>query len=300
MRSFIREKKIYCGSDYLEVDLYQYTDAERDAHRCGKRNLKVVEALPKQVDWNDRNARRKFTWSVNANFGEGDYHVTLTYDDMHLPLTIENAERVLRNYFKRVSYARKKAGLPPMKYVSIPSCVYKADGVTPARIHHHVIMSGGLDRDVMEDLWRERRKPRHKKGEKIGYSNADRLQPGEQGLGALCEYLAKQAGGKKRWSPSRNLEHPEKEIIDSDTPERIQSRRVVSASRNLEHPWSRANDHRYSKRQVASIAQVPPSAEYWERRYPGYTLIRGDYGFSTRYSDVRGWAVYVKLRRIRN
>ena len=298
MRTFVREKKIYCGPEYLEVDLYNYTQTEDEKARSGQRSKKEVKSTPKQVDWNDINARRRFTWLVNTNFGADDLHVTLTYSNEHLPPTVEDAERELRNYLRRVAYKRNKAGLPPLKYITIPACTFKADGVTPARIHHHIIMNGGLDRDALEDLWRKRRERKHPKGAKIGYANADRLQPGENGLAALCEYLAKQTGGKKRWSSSQGLEQPEKEVNDPDTPPRENTSRF-SASANLDKPWSRTNDHSFSRKEVEKIAKDPPDPSYWERRYPGYTIMRGGYGFKAVYSDCRGWALYIKLRRIR-
>lgn len=298
MRTFIREKKIYCGYDYLEVDLFNYTKTEQENARRGGRSKKEVESVPKQVDWNERNSRRRFLQIVNTNFGEGDIHVSLTYSAPNLPPTIEDAERELKNYLRRVAYKRKQEGLPPLKYISIPVCTYESDGVTPARIHHHVIMNGGLDRDVIEDLWRKRRERKHPKGEKIGYANADRLQPDEGGLAALCEYLSKQAGGKKRWSSSQGLDKPEKETVDPDSPPKETTSRF-SASTNIERPWSRTNDHRFSRKEVEKIAKSPPDPSYWERRYPGYTLVGGGYGYNAVHSESRGWALYLKLRRIR-
>lgn len=296
MRTFVREKKIYCGRDYLEVDIYNYTAAEQEVAQRGRRSKKEIISTPKQVDWNDINSKRHFLQLVNTNFGEGDIHVTLTYSSGNTPPTCADAERELRNYLRRVEYKRQKAGLPPLKYIQIPVCTFKKDGITPARIHHHVIMNGGLSRDEIEDLWRKRRRKGQKKGVRIGYANADRLQPEEYGLAALCEYLSKQAGGKKRWSSSQNLDKPEKEVTDPDSPPKAEPSRF-SASANLEKPWSRTNDHSFSRKEVAKIAKSPPPATYWEKRYPGYTLISGDYGYQAVYSDVRGWSLYLKLRR---
>ena len=298
MRTFVREKKIYCGADYLEVDIFNYTKIEEENARRGKRSKKEVDSTLKQVDWNEANSRRRFTQLVNTNFGAGDIHLTLTYNERNLPSTVEGAEKEQRNFLRRVAYKRKMAGLPPLKYISIPACTFKADGVTPARIHHHIIMNGGLGRDEIEDLWRKRRERKHPKGEKIGYANADRLQPEENGLAALCEYLAKQAGGKKRWSSSQGLEQPIPEVKDPDTPPRERISRIGTAA-SLERPWSRTNDHSFSRKEVRKIAAAPPPAAYWERRYPGYTLMGGDYGFKAVYSESRGWALYIKLRRIK-
>ena len=296
MRTFVREKKIYCGRDFLEVDIYNYTATEQEVATRGRRSKKQVESTQKQIDWNDINAKRRFLQLVNTNFTANDIHVTLTYSIANLPSTLEAAEHELHNFLRRVDYRRKKNGLSPLKYIIIPVCVYKKDGVTPARIHHHVIMNGGLSRDDIEDLWRKRRKKGQKKGDKIGYANADRLQPEENGFVALCEYLAKQTGGKKRWIPSKNLDKPEKEITDPDSPPKTVASRF-SASANLQKPRSRTNDHRFSRKEINKIASAPPDVKYWEKRYPGYTLIRGDYGYQAIHSDLRGWCLYLKLRR---
>lgn len=296
MRTFIREKKIYCGNNFLEVDVYNYSAAEREVTQRGRRSKKQAESTLKQVNWNDINSKRRFLQLVNTNFDEKDLHVTLTYSSENIPPTLKDAELELRNFLRRVKYKRKKAGFPPLKYISIPTCTYKKDGITPARIHHHIIMSGGLSRDEIEDLWRKRQRKGQEKGDKIGYANADRLQPEENGFVALCEYLSKQAGGRKRWSSSQNLDKPEKEITDLDSPPKSEPCRF-SASANLKKPWSRTNDHRFSRKEIKKIAVTPLDVKYWEKRYPGYTLISGDYGYQAVYSDVRGWCLYLKLRR---
>jgi len=304
MRTFVREKKIYCGADYLEVDIFNHTRAEDEKARSGQRSKKEVESTQKQVDWNDQNSRRRFLRILHTNFGAEDLHISLTYNERYLPPSLEDGEREAKNFLRRVGYLRKKKGLPPLKYMSIPACTYKKDGVTPARIHHHIIMNGGLDRDEIEDLWRKRRERKHPKGDKIGYANADRLQPEDNGLAALAEYLAKQTGGKKRWSSSQGLEKPFVDPINQNDPipepppaPDKGGGAKYTASANLKRPWSRKNDHRYSRKELNKIAADPPDPEYWEKRYPGYTLMGDGYGFKAVHSDCRGWALYIKLRR---
>lgn len=269
MRSFMREKKIYCGDQYREVDIYSYTDTQKINSRRGKRSKKIKESAPKQKNLNDKNARRYLVQLGNLNFGEDDIHTTATYSAKNLPESIEAAEREISNYLRRVQYRRTKEGLPALKYILVTAYSTGKDGETPVRIHHHIIMNGGLDRDVIEELWRKRRRKGQKKGDKIGYINADRLQTDENGIAALCVYLAKQPNGKKRWSSSQNLEKPQ----------------------------SRANDSRYKHRQVERLAKERPGREFWEKQYPGWTLTDGDYGVQYEYNDYTGWAIYLKLRK---
>ncbi len=262
-KTFIREKKIYCGDKYLEVDIIPRSESERMPR--GKRSRKKKISAPKQKRLNDKNARRYFVQFVNANFGRGDLHVTATYSKDELPETVEDAEREARNYIRRIDYKRKKEGLPKMKYILVTECRTRKGEEKPIRVHHHIIMDGKLDRDVVEELWSRRRRKGEKKGKQIGFVNADRLQPNNYGLEALSRYLMKDPQGKKRWS----------------------------SSQNLIKPWSRNNDHRYTRRAVERAARNPEDREFWEKKYPGYWLTE----CKPVYNDFTGWSIYLKLRR---
>lgn len=139
MRTFIREKKIYCGKNYREIDIFSYTDAQSKASRRGKRSKKVRESEPKQKNLNDKNARRYFIQLGNLNFGSDPdaLHVSATYSPKHIPATVEDAEREATNYLRRIQYARKKRGLPPVKYLLITAYTTKRNSDKPVRIHHH-------------------------------------------------------------------------------------------------------------------------------------------------------------------
>ena len=184
MRSFIREKKIYCGKQYREVDIFSYTDTQYRAAQRGTRSKKIKESEPKQKNLNDKNARRYFIQTAILNFGDDPdaLHVTATYSTKYLPATIEEAEREVTNYLRRIQYQRKKEGLPPLKYMLVTAYTTKKNSEKPVRIHHHIIMNGGLDRDAVEELWRKRKRKGQKKGDRIGYCNADRLQSSDDGI----------------------------------------------------------------------------------------------------------------------
>ena len=274
MRMYMREKKIYCGDWSREVDIFPYTDAQKDASRKRKRSKKIRESEPKQKNLNDKNARRYLVQLGNLNFlGDKDaLHVTATYRPKYLPETLEDAEREIHNFLRRVQARRKKEGLPPLKYILVTACTTEKNSDKPVRIHHHIVMNGGLDRDTVEGLWRRRRKKGQEIGDKIGFCNADRLQADENGIAALSNYLARQSGGKKRWSSSHNLKRPE----------------------------SRTNDGKYTRRQVEKWAKERPGREFWEKKYPGWTLTDEDYGVTYVFHEQTGWSVYLKLRRLKN
>lgn len=270
MASYIREKRIYCGKNYQEVDIYSYSDNRKQAaRRIRSKKEKISE--PKQKNLNEKNSRRYFIQLTNLNFGSDPeaLHLSLTYSSKYLPASIEDAEREVGNFIRKVKYRRKKQGLPPLKYILVTAYTSNRNTGRPVRIHHHIIMNGGLGRDEVEDLWRKRKRQGQKQGDRIGFCNADRLQADENGIAALSNYLANQAGGKKRWSSSHNLERPS----------------------------YRTTDGKFSHRQVEKWARDRPPREFWERRYPGWTLTDEDYGISYQYNDLTGWAIYLKLRK---
>jgi hypothetical protein len=255
-KAFVRQKTIYCGPQYREIDLFTYT-SEQKAQAKRKRGAKEKISEPKQKNLNDRNSKRYATQLMHANFGPKDLHVSLTYTDDTLPKSVEEAERICSNYIRRLQHARKKLGLPPLKYIKVTSCKDGRDG-TPARLHHHLIMSGGLDRDFLEKKWG------------LGYADADRLQMINGSLADLSYYITKQSGGKKSWT----------------------------SSTNLIRPYARSNDSRWSIRTLDKLAKERPTREYWESRFPGWTLTDKKHGAEYLYNDVTAsWGIYLKLRR---
>lgn len=267
---FIRQRRTYCG-DFLEVDIFPYTENQEQCSKRGKRSKKKTVTEPKQRNLNDKNAKRYFIQLVNTNFGENDYILHLTYKDKFMPENEEEAERMITNYFRRIRDRRKKEGLEPLKYILVTEYVEGSGKDKKVRMHHHVFMNGGLDRDTIEDLWCVRKKKGQKKGEMLGYANVRSLQTDkdENGAEALCRYLTKYKR-KKRWSPSQNLKKP----------------------------YCRTNDHKYRRREVERIVKDLPDVSYWEKKYPGWTLQRSDYAVKVVYNYITGWSIYLKMRRL--
>ena len=262
MKSFVREKKIFCGKEYFELDLFEMADMrERGRKEKGKKSSL------KQIKQNEKNARRYFTQLVNTNFGKNDYCIHATYNRAHMPETVEEAEANVKKYIRRIKNRRNRLGIEaPLKYIIVTEYRTKEDG-SPTRIHHHIIMDGAMDRDEISELWRDRRKKGEKQGATIGVVNVDRLQPDEYGLEALARYLTKGLTGKKRWHPSKNLEKP-----------------IV-----------KKNDYKFSRRKLVELSGMTDCPDIWEKLYPGYTLTEA----KSAYSDEAGWHITVKMRRER-
>jgi hypothetical protein len=234
----------------------------------GRRAKKEKVSAPKQKNLNDKNAKRYFIQLANTNFGEEDFHVSVTYSPKYKPDTIEEAEKEAANFLRRIAYQRKKQKLPPLKYILVTEYATKKNDQKPIRIHHHFFVNGGLPRDTIEDLWRKPRRKGQKKGDKIGYVNADRLQPDDFGLEALARYLMKNPNGKKRWSCSQNLDKPRR----------------------------RDNNSKYTRRQVEIMAREDSgNTQYWLKQYPGWCLTES----KPEYNEITGWSIYLKFRKLK-
>lgn len=187
MEKGIKTITVYCGDDEREMSLFPFSESVRIRQRGKKEKI----SCPKQKNLNDKNARRYFRQLVKTNFRKGDYHLVLTYNPDNLPHTVERAEQLVKNYLRRVARQRKAQGLSAAKYI------YITEQSSTGRIHHHLLISGDMDRQQLEETW------------KLGWANADKLRPNKKGLANIIAYLSKDPKGRKRWHPSRNLRKPE-------------------------------------------------------------------------------------------
>jgi hypothetical protein len=219
---------------------------------AGKRRARCKPTSEIQKKLNQRNAARKLTRLVHSNFTDKDIALHLTYDEA--PDTSEEAARDLSNFLRRVKRARAKAGLSELKYISTTEI-----GMKSGRIHHHIILSGGLDRDALEVLWGK------------GYANSKRLQFREDGVSGLTHYIVKDDRPfYKRWNQSKNLIKPEPTVRDG------------AVTRDEVREMQDAIDGK--------------CAAYFEARYPGYELTRADYSIN---GINRGEYVTISMRRKR-
>lgn len=217
-----REKKYVCG-EYLDVFIYPVFEAGR--HSGGKR-AKRKPSTEAQKKLNKRHREEKLVRLLHANFTPDDLEIHLTYKEAQ-PEIDEEAARNLRNYIRRVQRIRKKQGLPPLKYIAVTE-----RGKRGGRYHHHITLSGGVDRDELEGLWIH------------GYANSRRLQFTEEGLAGLGHYIVKSPVGKKAWTASKNLVDPE----------------------------PRTRDGRISGKKARELAENIKDNTRFEKLYPGYLM----------------------------
>lgn len=246
MLSRYREKIYKCG-DYLEVNLYPVF-----APPGPKRKKRFKASTKTQERLNQKNAENKLSRLLNANFTGEDIKCELTYNLKNHPGSEEDAARELRNFLRRIKRYRKKKNLPELKYVSATE-----KGSRKGRYHHHIVMSGGLTPAEIAKIW--------------GRGYVQKIQPlqfNECGIIGIAKYFPKipESGERlfyKRWNASKNLVHPEPEIIDARLPRKI----------------------------VKELAADTENRRLFEKYYKGYFLGQAE----AVYNDVNG-GVYMIIR----
>ena len=229
------EKRLYGGDPYRERvgGMHYCTKTEKAGDTLvltvypilGRSDRAKAEAARKAMSrerqnrYNRERARRRLALLMDANFGKNDLHVTLTYRGT--PPDYEQARKDVRNYLRAVKRMREKAGLPEMKYIYVLE-EEGGDG-EKRRIHVHLMMTGGVSREALEEKWGR------------GYANCDRLQPEEgTGLLELARYFTKQGMEKHRraWSASKVQKMQAQQAA-------VKTNTAIRGSRNVDLPiWA--------------------------------------------------------------
>lgn len=225
-----KERITICG-DWI------YGEVHPTWRAAGKRRGKFRETSEVQQKLNDRRAELRLSAIVHANFTREDYALHLTYADEELPADAEGFERDIRNFAAKIRrmYRRAEAEL---KYVIVRGWSGKG------RPHIHMILTGGIPREALEEAWGH------------GRANCDRLEFTETGVTDLAIYM-----GGQRTRGKTDVIH-----------ERLKGQRRWSGSRNLQKPAERVNVTRYSKAALEEIADAGSPHGIFAERYPGYWL----------------------------
>lgn len=223
MRCIYREKSYKCG-DYKEVYVYP---VYKTSVKSGIRRRKAKPTREAQVRLNKRISENNLVRLLNANFTSSDLAFDLTYTEENNPSTDKEALRELQNFIRRLKRYRKSHGLSSLKYIAVT-----ARGERKGRVHHHLVINGGVSINVLASLWGK------------GYTKAMPLQFDETGLIAKGKYMAKQAIGYK----------------------------LFCASKNLYHPQATNRDGRVSQRKAFDLCMDIYNKEEFERMYDGYAF----------------------------
>ncbi|MBR6678757.1 MAG: hypothetical protein IKL58_00340 [Phascolarctobacterium sp.] len=271
--TFIRTKTYYCGGSqnkkakYVEIDLFPMFDAEKKKGRSAREKV----TAPKQKELNDKRAKRYCRLLAKANFDKGDYVLHPTYQDKYLPASIEEAEKELKNFLRRIKRAAKKKGCD-LKYIYVTE-----QGAVKGRVHHHLLINSscGLSREEIESLWsKPYRKGMSKEELALGYINVDRLQTHDGGIDRALKYIIKY---------DRN----------------VKGKRYYNASQNLRKPYESTSDEKTSKSKFAQLVLFPEDCEemkkHFEKANPGYELVE----VTKEYNDeTKSYIIRAKMRLI--
>lgn len=195
------KRSVTLAGPRMECEIYPVFGREEETKA---RKAKMNRTPGKVRKQNLKRSEQHLIQLLDTNFGEKDLHVTLTYRGD--PPSYDQCMKDMRNYILKLKRYRKKMGLDELKYIyNIEGGREQKTGYSMQRMHIHLIVNGGMDREDLEAIWSN------------GYANCDRLQPNERGLEELGKYIIKQHENGKRWCASRNLKQPKKRKSDVKT-----------------------------------------------------------------------------------
>lgn len=177
----------------LEVEIYPILGRDAAGRARAAKKNETPESMKKL---NRERAIKHLIQLADANLTDRDIHVTLTYRKAP---TEKRAYADVDNFIRTVKRRREEYGLSPLKYF------YTVEGNengTKEQLHAHVLMSGGISREELEEIWAK------------GWANADRLKPDERGLEAIIRYITKDQK-KRLCHRSRNMVKPKQRTSDS-------------------------------------------------------------------------------------
>lgn len=245
-----RQKK-YILKKYLEIEVFLMPEKTKPFSKAKK----IQETSPAQKKLNNKKSIKYFNRLIHKNFDENDLAVDLTFDEKHLPANRAEAIRKVKNYIERVRRKRRKLGLPELKYVHVISD--SDEFRNKKRLHVHMFMNGGLNRDEIEKLWKE------------GYCQTDRLQPNEYGFTGKVMYMARQSKGDRMWASSKNLEKPVAIVSD----------KAITRSK------------------AEAMERNPEDRAFFEKLYPGWTFTDCVVEYPDDDGFKRGTSFFIRMRK---
>lgn len=192
VKSIYATKEIRAG-DQLEVEIYPEFTRSQQGEIPKEGRSKCRQA---QKNLNEKNSRKECERLISENFDTSDIWATLTYLPGNMPDSMEQAQKNMTNYIRRLSRIRKKRKQLKLRYVYVTEC---SDN---GRWHHHIVLDGDMELDIVEAAWHLG-----------GRNQVRRLEKDENGLSGMANYITKEKrnkGGKyqKTWKSSKGLRKP--------------------------------------------------------------------------------------------
>lgn len=271
IKKIMRTREHRCGKFYKEVDVYGYftglnlSTCQASANEETERR----ESSLKQKKINAKNASRKLSQIVAANFTPNGIALHPTYADENLPLTETQALADRTNFIRRIKRECAKRGLAAPKYVAVTEyqLADAENNIKSVRFHHHMIVECGLSEIEIKDLWST---GRGKNRKRIGIINSDKLRFENGNCEGLVKYILKYPKRRHRWTASNGLKQPS---------------------------HTAPNDAKYSNRQIERICTngTVHDNTYWQKQFKGWRISE----ITPIYNDITGWSIYLKLYKPR-
>ncbi|SJZ89421.1 hypothetical protein SAMN02745116_01763 [Pilibacter termitis] len=281
---FMKEVRYSAGEEYQEVSILPKTEKIELLNKPHGRKRKKDASRPEQRNLNYQNASKWFRLTAIANFKEGSYSIVLTFNDLSLPKSQEEAEKEFKNYMRRLNARRKKRGLANAKYLAT------LEGRN-GRYHFNVLLDSSNTYDEIEECWQSGR------GKKLlpkGFVHIKKIKKvfkgGKwlNGVEVVAQYMTKEfkeenRQGKRKWFASRN---------------------------NLKKPViHKPNKYKYTRSKIIKAVENDSLKEFLQEKYQGWEFVPFTiYERETKKSavveiDVRedlflGVRIYFRLRKI--
>ena len=242
----ILRESLHRSGDYLDIDIFPCKVV------AFGRSQKLNLTSETQRKLNERNTKRRLTWIIQENFTQNDVFLTLYYPENKY-IFPEQGKKDLENFLRRVRYAFNKRGLE-FKYVSKTEI-----GKKNKRVHHHIVCSGDLGRDFLEQQWDK------KTG---GYSQTRYIEFYENGVEGLSTYICK---------------------------DNTLAYRSYNCNKNLKRPEAEKHDGRIQIKQLQALRRDIYNAKVFEDMYPGYRFVSADPFYNEYFIDTNGEVNKVEL-----
>ncbi|MHC1694634.1 MAG: hypothetical protein AB9835_05015 [Eubacteriales bacterium] len=199
----------HISGDIYEAELF-FSPRKRGKQIPRSKNINLTSAQQQEV--NLRQARKKLSRLINTNFTKKDMFITLTYRDEP---DSDEAKKDLPRFVRRLRLQRRNMKLPDLKWIAVTEGGHDEEYIKThkhlhdhdPRLHHHVIISGGVSLEALQEMWEH------------GTIIASMLSSEREYTG-LAHYITKEPKEKhkKRWSQSRNLEKPKVVVKEIKSP----------------------------------------------------------------------------------
>lgn len=191
-----RLTQIKAGRLVTAVLYTQATAADEPPVRAAKTKISTAarQRLNRRASW------QKLETVLAANFDREDLFVTLTYRDLDLPHSREQAVRCLNDFLQQLRETRRARG-QEMLYVK--NAEHMTDQGTEGRWHHHLVINAtGNDYEEIRALW-------YRYGDNV---DIQLLLDDGWDYESRARYLCKERppAGKQAWTPSRGMKRPQR------------------------------------------------------------------------------------------